>query len=151
LANVGCVSYSRICKHSAGLIRKYELNICRQCFREKAKDIGFTKVRKRELRTPARTHGGGTKADLSRSLVPINDQLRCRGKTEVEWNAGLGVIWSLQEKRHSEGGRLEPEFNGLLGFDDTASNELPPEIDEYHCIGINVDASRSDAKHVPQY
>ncbi|KAI9149193.1 40S ribosomal protein S29 [Paramyrothecium foliicola] len=34
----------RICKHTAGLIRKYELNICRQCFREKAKDIGFNKV-----------------------------------------------------------------------------------------------------------
>ncbi|KAM0285976.1 hypothetical protein ACHAQH_001165 [Verticillium albo-atrum] len=35
----------RVCKHSAGLIRKYDLNLCRQCFREKAKDIGFTKVR----------------------------------------------------------------------------------------------------------
>lgn len=28
-----------------GLIRKYALNVCRQCFREKAKDIGFIKVR----------------------------------------------------------------------------------------------------------
>ena len=28
----------------AGLIRKYGLNICRQCFREKSQDIGFTKV-----------------------------------------------------------------------------------------------------------
>jgi len=27
------------------LIRKYGLNICRQCFREKADDIGFKKVR----------------------------------------------------------------------------------------------------------
>ncbi|KAK3952504.1 ribosomal protein S14p/S29e-domain-containing protein [Pseudoneurospora amorphoporcata] len=35
----------RVCTHSAGLIRKYGLNICRQCFREKANDIGFTKVR----------------------------------------------------------------------------------------------------------
>ncbi|CAI6100344.1 unnamed protein product [Clonostachys chloroleuca] len=35
----------RVCKHKAGLIRKYELNLCRQCFREKAKDIGFNKVR----------------------------------------------------------------------------------------------------------
>ena len=38
--------FSRVCTHSAGLIRKYGLNICRQCFREKANDIGFTKVRK---------------------------------------------------------------------------------------------------------
>ena len=35
---------SRVCKHKAGLIRKYDLNLCRQCFREKAKDIGFNKV-----------------------------------------------------------------------------------------------------------
>jgi len=37
--------YSRVCTHPAGLIRKYGLNICRQCFREKSTDIGFTKVR----------------------------------------------------------------------------------------------------------
>ncbi|KAI8659468.1 40S ribosomal protein S29 [Fusarium sp. Ph1] len=36
---------SRVCKHKAGLIRKYDLNLCRQCFREKAKDIGFNKYR----------------------------------------------------------------------------------------------------------
>lgn len=36
---------SRVCVHKAGLIRKYGLNICRQCFREKSQDIGFTKVR----------------------------------------------------------------------------------------------------------
>ncbi|EJP69877.1 hypothetical protein ACQRIT_006826 [Beauveria bassiana] len=35
----------RVCKHTAGLIRKYDLNLCRQCFREKAKDIGFAKYR----------------------------------------------------------------------------------------------------------
>ncbi|EGR52526.1 ribosomal protein S29, S14 family [Trichoderma reesei QM6a] len=35
----------RVCKHKAGLIRKYDLDLCRQCFREKAKDIGFHKYR----------------------------------------------------------------------------------------------------------
>ncbi|KAK0758550.1 hypothetical protein N5P37_008949 [Trichoderma harzianum] len=35
----------RVCKHTAGLVRKYDLNLCRQCFREKAKDIGFHKYR----------------------------------------------------------------------------------------------------------
>ena len=39
------ISSSRVCTHKAGLIRKYGLNICRQCFREKSQDIGFTKVR----------------------------------------------------------------------------------------------------------
>ncbi|KAI1414557.1 hypothetical protein M434DRAFT_399570 [Hypoxylon sp. CO27-5] len=35
----------RVCTHKAGLIRKYGLNICRQCFREKSADIGFVKHR----------------------------------------------------------------------------------------------------------
>lgn len=38
------VNFSRVCTHPAGLIRKYGLNICRQCFREKSADIGFVKV-----------------------------------------------------------------------------------------------------------
>jgi hypothetical protein len=37
--------FSRVCAHRAGLIRKYNLNVCRQCFREYASDIGFHKVR----------------------------------------------------------------------------------------------------------
>lgn len=36
---------SRVCGNGGGIIRKYSLNICRQCFREYAKDIGFVKVR----------------------------------------------------------------------------------------------------------
>lgn len=36
---------SRVCAHRAALIRKYDLNICRQCFREYANDIGFHKVK----------------------------------------------------------------------------------------------------------
>ena len=36
---------SRVCSNQWGLIRKYGLNVCRQCFREYAKDIGFIKVR----------------------------------------------------------------------------------------------------------
>lgn len=33
-----------MCNNNHALIRKYGLNICRQCFREKAADIGFVKV-----------------------------------------------------------------------------------------------------------
>jgi ribosomal protein S14 len=36
---------SRLCAHQAGLIRKYGLDLCRQCFREKSAFIGFVKVR----------------------------------------------------------------------------------------------------------
>ena len=38
------LSFSRVCSNGHGLIRKYGLNICRQCFREYAPDIGFKKV-----------------------------------------------------------------------------------------------------------
>ena len=48
---------SRLCAHQAGLIRKYGLDLCRQCFREKSAAIGFVKVRSRTRRAcVARAH-----------------------------------------------------------------------------------------------
>ena len=35
---------SRACANKHGLVRKYGLNLCRQCFREYSADIGFKKV-----------------------------------------------------------------------------------------------------------
>ncbi|KAF9296814.1 40S ribosomal protein S29, partial [Mortierella antarctica] len=40
----------RVCTHPAGLIRKYGLNICRQCFRENSAAIGFTKFESKSNR-----------------------------------------------------------------------------------------------------
>uniref|UniRef100_A0A4X2L0Z0 Small ribosomal subunit protein uS14 n=1 Tax=Vombatus ursinus TaxID=29139 RepID=A0A4X2L0Z0_VOMUR len=34
----------RVCLNRHGLIRKYGLNMCRQCFQQCAKDIGFIKL-----------------------------------------------------------------------------------------------------------
>jgi small subunit ribosomal protein S29e len=34
-----------VCNNTHAVIRKYGLMVCRQCFREYAKDIGFIKVR----------------------------------------------------------------------------------------------------------
>ncbi|KAB0373200.1 hypothetical protein FD755_014859 [Muntiacus reevesi] len=34
----------RVCLNQLGLIRKYGVNMCRQCFRQYAKDIGFIKL-----------------------------------------------------------------------------------------------------------
>jgi small subunit ribosomal protein S29e len=34
----------RVCANPHAIIRKYNLDMCRQCFRERAKDIGFMKV-----------------------------------------------------------------------------------------------------------
>eukprot|EP00053_Salpingoeca_punica_P027666 m.25445 g.25445 ORF g.25445 m.25445 type:complete len:57 (-) comp9756_c0_seq1:170-340(-) len=35
----------RVCSNRHGLIRKYHLNVCRRCFRERAEEIGFEKLR----------------------------------------------------------------------------------------------------------
>ena len=50
---MSCI-YSRLCAHQAGLIRKYGLDLCRQCFREKSAAIGFVKVWFRSLACHAR-------------------------------------------------------------------------------------------------
>ncbi|UJR13821.1 hypothetical protein I4U23_000832 [Adineta vaga] len=34
----------RVCSNGHGIIRKYGLMICRQCFREYSSDIGFKKL-----------------------------------------------------------------------------------------------------------
>ncbi|XP_039335126.1 small ribosomal subunit protein uS14-like [Saimiri boliviensis] len=39
----GCRS-CRVCSNRHGLIQKYGLNMCRQCSRQYAKDIGFIKL-----------------------------------------------------------------------------------------------------------
>lgn len=31
------------CENTHGVIRRYGLNVCRQCFREKAEELGFKK------------------------------------------------------------------------------------------------------------
>ncbi len=35
--------YCQLCLTTTGLIRAYGMQICRRCFREKAKDLGFEK------------------------------------------------------------------------------------------------------------
>ena len=46
---------SRVCANPHGLIRKYGLMCCRQCFRSNAKDIGFIKVCPIKLQTVVTT------------------------------------------------------------------------------------------------
>ena len=37
--------FCRYCDNNVGLIRKYDLLMCRRCFREHANTIGFVKTR----------------------------------------------------------------------------------------------------------
>ncbi|XP_061739931.1 small ribosomal subunit protein uS14-like [Nerophis ophidion] len=34
----------QVCSNRHGLIRKYGLNMCRQCFKQNGKDIGFIRL-----------------------------------------------------------------------------------------------------------
>jgi small subunit ribosomal protein S29e len=65
----------RVCGNGGGIIRKYGLNICRQCFRDYAKDIGFVKVRPRPARGGreyGRTGGrGGSRRARPRDGCPL--------------------------------------------------------------------------------
>jgi ribosomal protein S14 len=48
------VCHSRVCSSQTGIIRKYHIFMCRQCFRDQAHLIGFRKVRLRSLSQPMR-------------------------------------------------------------------------------------------------
>ncbi|MBN2517976.1 MAG: 30S ribosomal protein S14 [Candidatus Altiarchaeota archaeon] len=39
------VDACRICNRRQAIIKKYGVNVCRQCFREVARDLGFEKYR----------------------------------------------------------------------------------------------------------
>lgn len=42
----GCGACSRVCSSQTGIVRKYHIFMCRQCFRDQAELIGFRKVRR---------------------------------------------------------------------------------------------------------
>ena len=77
------VFHSRVCTHKAGLVRKYGLNICRQCFREKALDIGFTKVSRirRARGTPPQQTGG---TDISAAPLNVSNTSDDGGSIQVD-------------------------------------------------------------------
>lgn len=56
-----------------GLIRKYGLNVCRRCFRERAADIGFLKVRAPSAsRRPGAPTDPVALATLPRRAAPVS-------------------------------------------------------------------------------
>lgn len=92
-----------MCAHQAGLIRKYGLNICRQCFREKSADIGFVKVCAACVGGLER--GGGADAW---GVESVEDAEWMDGQTDggggcfVCWSDGLLVLWWIGRERERE-------------------------------------------------
>ncbi|XP_055217422.1 small ribosomal subunit protein uS14 isoform X1 [Gorilla gorilla gorilla] len=60
----------RVCSNRHGLIRKYGLNMCRQCFRQYAKDIGFIK----------------------RQGLPLSPRLKCSGVVTAHCSLELLLV-----------------------------------------------------------
>ncbi|KAK1776482.1 ribosomal protein S14p/S29e-domain-containing protein [Copromyces sp. CBS 386.78] len=93
----------RVCTHSAGLIRKYGLNICRQCFREKANDIGFTK-KMAELRTRLEQWNGNQRCLETREHTSCDIKKRtstARGfPNTVPSRVKQGSSWGKESRGH---------------------------------------------------
>ena len=86
---------SRVCTHKAGLIRKYGLNICRQCFREKAADIGFVKVRNSSGQKSEAAQTNTLIAPLKRHVIHAH---ACRGRKADGFSSWHGVWgWWIRE------------------------------------------------------
>jgi hypothetical protein len=118
--------YSRVCTHTAGLIRKYGLNICRQCFREKSQDIGFIKVdiptqslhylRKSNDRTFEKEKTIADARISSNSTDKFSDRMKIQDWLEINtWRARGVETWRwiiLHESPVDLGGQRERVCSG---------------------------------------
>jgi len=99
---------SRLCAHQAGLVRKYGLDLCRQCFREKSAAIGFVKVMCLIIRRPlwllcnsihasARVHRTDKASDFfppsRRSHILI---FFCLTPQKLHWECMLGTTFFVR-------------------------------------------------------
>lgn len=90
---------SRICGNRHGLIRKYGLQTCRQCFRENASYIGFQKV----VFIPFNAHYKLIKLFLLLDALVVADLFRMQeARCEVwcKWTSLLGTIHGLHSLSH---------------------------------------------------
>ena len=87
---------SRVCENQWAIIRKYNLNICRQCFREYAKDIGFVKVRVESSRADLTPSGScsGAFPPIRRRFEPSTPAGRPRPASPT-----LGVLRAVRAAR----------------------------------------------------
>lgn len=98
-------NFSRVCSNRHGLIRKYGLNMCRQCFRQYAKDIGFVKA---SLEFPSQVIFLNRLFTTFLSCTPLVCQFGCSfwpilnvclfsfiaGLIMVDWLSSDGSSWS---------------------------------------------------------
>lgn len=107
-------SYSRTCTHKAGLIRKYGINMCRQCFREKAHDVGFQKVCLAELVSRAQTNtmiSPASVIEIGKLRFRMFGEIRSERRRCFVWRDAAGFFCGL----HGYRGSTEMQFQALCG------------------------------------
>ncbi|KAG0048815.1 ATP-binding cassette sub- A member 1 [Gryganskiella cystojenkinii] len=85
----------RVCTHPAGLIRKYGLNICRQCFRENSAAIGFTK-------SAVESHVATQTADPDNNGLRRRNSVAVRSSSDFSYSNGLAIgfrqLWTMLKR-----------------------------------------------------
>ncbi|KAI6068058.1 40S ribosomal protein S29 isoform X1 [Aix galericulata] len=113
----------RVCSNRHGLIRKYGLNMCRQCFRQYAKDIGFIKRLEEPLAvgcsTPPRpcSEHFMARASVLHSVLRFSFILLCRQYPSAE----LGLRLSFPLGVHPPGRQCHIS----VSLQESFSNSVP--------------------------
>uniref|UniRef100_A0A674B0J8 Small ribosomal subunit protein uS14 n=1 Tax=Salmo trutta TaxID=8032 RepID=A0A674B0J8_SALTR len=90
------LAHARVCSNRHGLIRKYGLNMCRQCFRQYANDIGFVKA--------SICHSRFSRTQWTPSFL----NGRSWNHQDSSWGWPPGQTEQLGEKGLGQGGDQEP-------------------------------------------
>ncbi|KAG7382408.1 40S ribosomal protein S29 [Phytophthora pseudosyringae] len=77
--------HCRVCKTTRGLIRKYHLNMCRRCFRERANDIGFIK----------HSYGWNTSTRCSQSGTILSQPLSLESPTQMNGQTARAAVLAV--------------------------------------------------------
>ncbi|RXI05619.1 hypothetical protein DVH24_017661 [Malus domestica] len=106
---------SCVCGNPHGLIRKYGLMCCRQCFRSNAKEIGF--IKESMIWPKMSTSSSGKKKKKTEKKPKPNRKNRTEKKTEpkktekklgrTEPNRNFGLV-SVLAKNRTETNRIQP-------------------------------------------
>merc|ERR1712142_142175 len=88
----------RACSNGHGLIRKYGLNMCRQCFHQYAKDIGFKKMDDDGDDATMVTKGDGDSDYIFPSRAPIKKSTLARASSMLPKSI-LSLVFSSLEKK----------------------------------------------------
>ncbi|RLN94004.1 hypothetical protein BBJ28_00013654 [Nothophytophthora sp. Chile5] len=159
--------HCRVCKTTRGLIRKYHLNMCRRCFRERANDIGFIKMLRGSggACAPRRSHCGAIAVHLHvmqlvLTILVLLCPLTAAGAAQTptsspqrrNWNAQVPlesqVLFGTDGMAHSRGAGRACSDGLSITRSTPQETGMPPDLSEdVHAIRFapaRVDLGRTE-------